>query len=229
MFANLILNALLPGRCPLCATKTLSSARAGFCAECCELLPWILIGCKICGAELHTPGVCGKCQTNRPQYDRAIIPFAYRPPVAAQIKSLKYRDQLNYAAALGAMICRRARARPDALPDILTPIPLHRKRLRRRGCNQAFEIARVIGRELGVAVDHRPLARIKNTAPQAGLGHAARRSNVRGAFRATRPARHPHIALVDDVVTSGSTVNAAARELKRAGVQTVSVWAAAKT
>ncbi len=219
-----MLDSLLPKRCPLCAAR----ASRGFCADCRPLLPWIITGCEICGAELREVGVCGGCQAHRPYYDHAVIPFKYRAPVAGQIRTLKYHNQLRHAAALGAMICARAWDDPRPPPEVLIPVPLHGSRLRQRGFNQALEIARRVGRELGVEVSHRLIARIKNTVPQVGLGERERRRNVKGAFRASRPARYTHVALVDDVVTSGNTVNAAARALKAAGVETVSVWAAAR-
>ena len=220
----LLFDALLPKRCPLCAARV----NRGFCADCLELLPWIMTGCEICGTELLEAGVCGGCQSRRPYYDHAVIPFKYREPVSGQIQLLKYNDQLRYATSLGAMICRRVWKDPTPAPDLLIPVPLHRARLRQRGFNQALEIARRIGAELGVEVSHSLLERIKNTVSQTGLGKRQRRSNVKGAFKALALIQHAHVALVDDVVTSGSTVNAAARALKRAGVERVSVWAAAK-
>lgn len=222
--ARAMLDSLVPRRCPVCAAR----ASHGFCTDCRQLLPWIMAGCEICGAELYEVGVCGSCQARRPYYDHAVIPFKYRAPVSDQIQTLKYHQQLRHAGALGTMICRRVWKDPCPAPDVLIPVPLHPRRLRQRGFNQALEIARRIGGELGVEVSHSLLARIRNTVPQVGLGKIERRRNVNGAFKAPRPLRHTHVALVDDVVTSGSTINAAARALKRAGAETVSVWAAAK-
>ncbi|MDD9823215.1 MAG: ComF family protein [Gammaproteobacteria bacterium] len=225
-----ILDALLPPRCPLCQAR----AGHGFCADCRPLLPWILAACEVCGVALPEAaaagsGVCGACQKRRPYYDHALIPFKYGAPVAGQIQALKYHAQLRYAAALGAMICARAWKDPRPPPQALVPVPLHRRRLRQRGFNQSLEIARRVGAELGLEVRHKLLARIRHTAPQTALSRTERRRNVRGAFRARPAAALPaHVALIDDVVTSGSTANAAARELKRAGVRTVSIWAAAR-
>lgn len=220
-----MLDALLPQRCPLCAAR----GHRGFCADCRGLLPWILIGCEICGVELPEAGVCGNCQTRRPYYDYAVIPFKYRAPVSEQIQTLKYHNQLRHAASLAAVICARAWKEPRQMPEALIPIPLHRKRLRQRGFNQALEIARSVGAELGIRVCHSLLVRNKNTASQTNLGEAERRRNVKGAFEAAGALGYAHVALVDDVVTSGNTVNTAARALKRAGVKTVGVWAAARS
>lgn len=220
-----LFNSLIPARCPLCAVRT----GGEFCIDCRRLLPWIITGCEICGTELYEVGVCGGCQARLPYYDHAVIPFQYRAPVSRHIQSLKYHQQLRYAGCLAAIICRRVWKDSGALPSIIIPIPLHPRRLRMRGFNQASEIAHGIGKELGVMVGHSQLVRVKDTVPQVGLRGDARRRNVRNAFQAIAPIQHAHIALVDDVVTSGSTVNAAARALKRAGATTVSVWAAAKT
>ena len=229
--ARALLDALVPKRCPVCAAR----AGRGFCDDCRPLLPWIRIGCEICGAELHETGVCGicgvcgSCQARRPYYDHAVIPFKYHAPISDQIQTLKYHRQLRHADDLGAMICRRVWKDPGAAPDVLIPVPLHPRRLRQRGFNQALEIARRIGGELGIEVSHSLLTRVKNTVSQTGLGERQRRRNLTGAFHAAAPIKHAWVALVDDVVTSGSTVNAAARALKAAGAETVSVWAVAKT
>lgn len=224
MFAK-IFHALLPVRCLLCS----ASARRGFCAACSELLPWNIIACERCGTNIPEVGICGACLACSPHYDIAIIPFNYLSPIAPYIKMLKYHNQLKIANALGAMIARRVWQHNATPPDIIVPIPLHKRRLRTRGFNQAAEIAAAIGRDLGIKVSHNILTRIKNTRPQVGLTTRQRLKNVRGAFVANPKNQYQHIALVDDVVTSGGTVNAAARTLKKAGVQQISVWAAAKT
>jgi len=223
------LDALLPARCALCQAR----AGHGFCDDCRPLLPWILAACEVCGqalpeAAIADAGVCGACQKRRPHYDHALIPFQYGAPVAGQIQALKYHRQLRFAAGLGAMICARAWKDPRPPPQVLVPVPLHRRRLRARGFNQSLEIARRVGAELGIEVSHKMLARIRHTAPQTALSRSERRRNVQGAFSAAAGVPS-HVALIDDVVTSGSTANAAARELKRAGARWVSIWAAART
>lgn len=219
-----MLDWFLPKRCSLCARR----GQSNFCADCQPLLPWNWLSCEICGAELREAGVCGSCQARPPYYDHSVIPFKYRAPVAGHIQILKYHNQLRYASSLGAMICQHARERLYPLPEVLIPIPLHHKRLRQRGFNQSLEIARAVGKELDIKIEYSSLERIKNTVSQTGLSENQRRKNMRGAFQATRLVPHTHVALLDDVVTTGSTINAAARALKKAGVKTISVWAAAK-
>ena len=223
--SRLLIDSLLPKRCPLCSTRT----NQGFCTNCQQLLPWIISGCEICGSELHEVGVCGNCLSIRPHYDHSVIPFRYSEPVSGKIQALKYHYQLQYVSTLSEMICLRVWKDPYPLPQVLIPVPLHRNRLRQRGFNQALEIAKVIGRQLGIAVNSSLLERDTDTAPQTALGEAERISNLNHAFKATCPIRLAHVALVDDVVTSGSTVNAAARTLKHAGVDTVSILAVATT
>jgi ComF family protein len=225
-----LIDSLLPKRCPLCSrVLNRSCGYQGFCDSCQPLLPWIISGCEICGAELHEVGVCGNCQSSPPDYDHSVIPFHYSEPVSGKIQALKYHDQLQFSSTLGDMICRRVWQDPYPFPQLLIPVPLHRNRLRQRGFNQALEIARVVGSQLGIAVNHLLLERIRDTASQTGLGEAERASNLHRAFTATCLPGLAHVALVDDVVTSGSTTNAAARALKQAGVGTVSIWAVART
>ncbi len=115
------------------------------------------------------------------------------------------------------------------MPEVLVPVPLHRARLAERGYNQALEIARVLSRGLGLPVDHGCCERILATLPQAGLDEGARRRNIRGAFSARRPLSWRHLAILDDVVTTGNTVEELARVLRRAGAARIEVWAVART
>jgi ComF family protein len=115
------------------------------------------------------------------------------------------------------------------MPDLILPVPLHATRLRERGYNQAAEIARTVGRELSIPVDLRSCARVLATTPQSGLEQKARRRNVRGAFRVVRSPGADRIAILDDVVTTGSTVSELSKALLKAGAERVDVWAAART
>ncbi|MCW8890047.1 MAG: ComF family protein [Sedimenticola sp.] len=114
-------------------------------------------------------------------------------------------------------------------PELLIPVPLHPNRIKHRGFNQALELASVIGRELAIPVDHKHCRRLCDNTPQAGLNKLQRRSNIRGAFEIKNGLNVSHIALVDDVVTTGSTVNELARQLKKTGIQRIDVWAIART
>lgn len=220
----------LPEKCALCRCES----NLGFCINCQKLLPWIECACEICSIQLSEPGVCGHCQSRRPVYQDSIIPFRYKSPISDLIQGMKYSNQLSYAVALAKILSLWVMKNPADLPDTIVPMPLHRKRIVQRGFNQATEIARVLSKQLDIPINQTLLKRVKNTEKQTGLHEKMRQQNVRNAFvgkASTRenPTAYRHVALLDDVVTSGSTVNAAAKALIGAGVECVSVWAIAKT
>jgi ComF family protein len=115
------------------------------------------------------------------------------------------------------------------LPDVIMPVPLHPSRLRERGFNQALELAKPIGREFDIPIDTKSCKRIKATATQSTLDKKIRIKNMRGAFEIVQPLDCKHLVLIDDVVTTGTTVNELAKILKANGVQRVDVWALART
>jgi len=220
-----LLDYLLPESCTLCG----QTSQSGFCTNCQQLLPWKVCYCAICSAELAEPGICGRCQTRPPYFHQSAIPFHYRSPVSDHIQGLKYHEQFHYAVALSKMLSRWIVKTTAALPDVIVPIPLHRKRINQRGFNQAVEISALLSRQLNIPLNRRLLRREINTISQTGLNEKMRRINIKRAFSINRPCGYGHVALVDDVVTSGHTVNEAAKTLRMAGVDSISVWAIAKT
>lgn len=156
------------------------------------------------------------------------VAFAYQWPVDRLIKALKYQGRLADGALLGALLAEALVRNGAPAPDRLIPVPLHPRKLRRRGFNQAGELANALARHLGFPVDTGLLRRIRQTESQAGLSAAARHRNLRGAFRCDRAPGPDRVALIDDVITTGSTVRAAAACLRRAGVARVDVWAVAR-
>jgi ComF family protein len=141
----------------------------------------------------------------------------------------KFRGRLNAVRLLGQLLAGSILASGQALPDVLVPVPLHRGRLAERGYNQALEIARVVGRALALPVDPDCCERRLATLPQAALDVGARRRNIRGAFGVRASLAWRHLAILDDVVTTGSTVEELARVLRRAGAERIQVWAVART
>ena len=127
------------------------------------------------------------------------------------------------------MMARFAKQQGDTKSDLLIPIPLHNRRMRERGFNQALELTRALSRELAVPLDPFLLKRDKNTRSQTGLTEKMRRSNIQGAFSLRRDCPNVNIALVDDVVTSGNTVNEATKTLLKQGAKSVTIWAVSKT
>src|SRR5262249_32205775 len=142
--------------------------------------------------------------------------------------ALKFRGERVFARVLGELLAREHRSRGWDLPDCIMPMPLHVARLRERGFNQSLEIARFAAASLGARVDSQTLVRRIATREQSGLSLEARRENVRGAFEVVRPVPRGRIALLDDVVTTGSTAMAAIDALRAAGARQLELWAIAR-
>jgi ComF family protein len=215
-----IVNQLFPQRCLLC-----QSADGPLCEACRADLPWLPAArCPVCA--LPTPGgdTCGHCLKDAPAFDRTHAPFAYAFPVDALIQRLKYAETLVIAPLLGSLLAERVEHAPDAW----LPMPLHARRLKERGFNQAVEIARELSRRSGIAMQPGWATRQRDTPPQAGLRREARRKNLRGAFACRPEVRGLHIGIVDDVMTTGSTLNALAETLKQAGATEVSCLVVAR-
>jgi len=225
-----IQDCLLPRLCPACGDP--AGPGRELCPGCEQSLPILQHACPRCAIpyeQAQTHGECGACQKQPPAYTRAIALYCYAPPVDYFIRELKFRQQLGLACLLGEQLARRLVAE-SVRPDVIIPIPLHRARLRERGYNQALEIARPLARALGVPLDYRSLVRVRATAPQTGMTVAERRKNLRGAFalRNTDVVGKLRVALVDDVMTTGSTVQAAAHCLRAAGAHEVEIWVIAR-
>ncbi len=180
-----------------------------------------------CAAPLEQAGVCGECLRGAPAFDEAAAAFVYRFPVDRLVQRFKAGGDLAVGGWLALQLLERVR--PADRPDRIVAPPLSREKLRRRGFNQALEIAKHVGRGLRVPVELAALEKLRDTPAQQGLTRRERRANLRGAFRSTRRFDGKHVAIVDDVVTTGATANALARMLKRAGAARVSVWAVART
>ncbi|MBI5612594.1 MAG: ComF family protein [Gammaproteobacteria bacterium] len=213
--------------CPVCQGR--AAHGRDFCAGCAAALPYLGPACPRCAAP-HDLGAgaaeCGRCQTEAPAYTAGSALFRYAFPVDRLIQGLKYHGQLHHARVLGEALAAELAGR--RLPERILPVPLHAARLRERGYNQSLELARVLARRLKVELDYRSLQRTRATAPQTGLPLEQRARNVRQAF-ALAPGFHArHVAIVDDVMTSGHTANAAAKCLRHAGVEEVEVWVVAR-
>lgn len=219
-----------PAVCALCGM----AGDGGFdlCAACRSDLPYNAMACSRCALPLTgnvTPdALCGHCLRHPPAYQRTLAPFRYAPPLDHLLQRLKFNGKLVHARLLGALMAEHLAQRLTLLPERIIPVPLHRARLAERGFNQALELARPIARRLGVALDYTSCERLRATAAQSRLPAAQRRANVRNAFRVNGAITARHVAVVDDVVTTGNTVNELARALRRAGVKTVEIWACAR-
>jgi ComF family protein len=215
-----------PPRCLLCGAP--GEAPHDLCAGCRADLPQTGPACPQCALP-NTAGVlCGQCLQKPPSYDRIFAPWHYAAPADHLVKVLKFRGQLQPAQLMGALLAERLARLDGPRPGCLIPVPLHAGRLRERGFNQAVELARPIAQRLGLTLDTRSCERSRATAAQSTLPARQRAANLRGAFRVLHPPVARHVALVDDVVTTGHTVNELAKALKRVGVERVEVWAFAR-
>jgi ComF family protein len=212
----------LPADCTLCGV---ASGPQRLCNDCDAALPRLSpIGCRICALPLTAGDLCGHCLSAPPTYDGVRAAFVYAFPLDALIQKYKYGGDLTLAPLLGQLLGRA----PCAAVDAVIPMPLASGRLRERGFNQAQEIARLAARVRRLPVLPRACRKVNETPPQATLPWPERARNVRGSFVCDVDLTGRRIAIVDDVMTTGSTVSELARVLKRAGAEAVHVWVLAR-
>ena len=221
-----IIDQLLGTSCPLC-----NHPGTGICGDCRQTLPVNDHACPVCAQPLPsdtaTGALCADCLVSRPAFDSARVPLRYAAPVDGLIADFKFHHGLAVGRALSELLADNISACIER-PACLIPVPADRAALRERGFNQAAEIARHLSRRLGIPWQPTGLRRLHHASTQRGLDRAQRRKNVAKAFLAGHGLPE-FVALVDDVVTSGATADAAARALKKAGVKRVDLWAIART
>ena len=217
---------LLPLRCLLCQAP--GADGLDLCRACAHELPRNRSCCVRCALPLPTSvALCGRCQRRPPAWESAWAPFRYGWPLDRLESRYKFGGDLAAGRVLASLWQREAW--PQALPGLLLPVPLHPQRLRQRGYNQALELARPLARAMGVPLARDLLQRTRATHAQTGLDARDRRGNVRGAFALRSGEGLPgHVAILDDVMTTGATLADCTRVLKRAGVARVDVWALAR-
>jgi len=200
------------------------SAPSAICPDCRSELPWLAAArCPRCALPIPDGGVCGHCPSMA--FDHTCAAFAYEGNLARLIVSAKFGGQWSLFPALAELLLPEI----DHPVDLIVPLPLHTLRLRERGFNQAQEIAAPLAHELRHPMETRLLTRIRDTEHQARLHLHARSRNMHKAFACNRRVDGLSIALVDDIMTTGATLNAAAQALKQAGAQRVDVWILART
>jgi ComF family protein len=223
---------VLPAHCLLCAQD--GAGERDLCAGCARDLVRNGCCCPRCAVPLPVPApLCGECLRSAPPFAAAFAPFVYGHPLDLLVAKLKFGSSLAAGRVLSELWLDAISAHAPARPDLLVPVPLHASRLRERGYNQALELARPLARALRIPLAETLLARAKPTAAQTNLDAKTRRRNLRGAFRfdaasAAAAANGTHVALIDDVMTTGATLRECARVLKHAGVARVDVWALAR-
>ena len=227
-----LLDLVFPPGCPACGE--LGSWEAEFCPSCQagiqELPPF---QCRLCGVGLESgPPLCPACRQRRPHFDRARAVALYQGPLADTVRAFKYHRRWAAGRPLARFLA--GRVGPEALEglDLAAPVPLHRWRMLKRGFNQSQVLARELAQRHGLLLAPDLLARVRHTRPQVGLDGRSRRANVAGAF-AVKPQRlslvdGARVLLVDDVFTTGATVDECARMLKQAGARRVEVLTLAR-
>ncbi|MBS1135223.1 MAG: phosphoribosyl transferase domain protein [Burkholderiaceae bacterium] len=206
----------LAPRCIACALYP----GAPLCSGCeHDFFPSDAVRCRRCALRLISPVAeqCGACLTEPPQFDSTATLADYAPPVSGMVAALKFSARLDLADAFARLLAARETQRPD----MVIAVPLSFERERERGFNQSLEIGRVYARLTGAPLAERALLKVRHTAPQQSLARDARRSNVRNAYSVTGEIRDRIVAIVDDVMTTGSTLDEIARVLKRAGAAQV--------
>jgi len=230
-----VLDFLFPQYCANCLDPC---DRNGLCRACQAAVPMALSPlCPVCGLPFHGPGedhLCFGCLTKRPRFFRARACSTYGNPedrdagLAKVLHRFKYAPDVTLAPALGSFLVDRCPF--SGCYDLIVPVPLHLERLRWRGFNQALLLAKPLARHLNIRVDPFVLERIRATPPQVGLAKKDRHRNMAGAFAVRKPSavRERSALLVDDVYTTGATVNECARTLRRAGARQVDVLVLAR-
>lgn len=233
-------------QCLLCLGPAHTTPYA-LCSPCDLELPHMHVACVQCGLPLARQGqtntqreaqFCGRCLSSRPNYDRCFAALEYRAPVDKLITQLKYKAAFSNVHLLSGLMARHItqHRNDESLPDVVVPVPLHWRRQMHRGFNQCSLLAESMTKQLApltdqprIAIDYGLVQRVLHTQSQAGQNEQQRRRNVRGVFAVQSNSIPKTVAVIDDVITTGATVNELATQLKRAGVKRVEIWCPART
>jgi len=219
-----VVRAALPQDCLLCGA---ASDDAPLCGPCRDELPALARACPLCAMPSPLGEICGTCLRHPPQFDLTVAAWRYAYPVDRLVQALKFHGRLALASFFADVLaCLVERA---DIVDVVIPMPLHPARLTERGFNQAAEIARHLTRKSGTRLALQGATRIRRTLPQVHLPFHERARNVRGAFACTLDLTGARVAVVDDVMTTGTTLGELAKVLKRAGAARVENWIVART
>lgn len=224
--------SLFKQNCLLCDgyLNTTEENSVAICSACLGDMPWQTnTACSQCG--LASDGnICGSCLANPPAFDATHAVFLYHYPIDAMMVRYKYGNMLRLSNTFGQLLTQQLA--PKGLMDhidLVIPMPMHPKRIQERGFNQAHEIAKVMIKNSATTLDFKSATRIKLTPPQASLPLKARVNNIKGAFSVSANLAGKRIAIVDDVMTSGASLNELAKTLKKAGAEHVECWVIART
>jgi ComF family protein len=219
---------LLPYTCILCGFH--SNRMQDLCECCLNELSKLTDACPRCAKPLSLTN-CSYCAVNSPMFDRTYALYLYQAPVTNLIMNLKFGQALLNARILGELMAeniQRIWYHNQPLPQAIIPVPLHPERLKKRGYNQAIEIARPIAKALDLPLEYNICERIKHTAAQATLHAKERSENIKNAFQIKGELLYDYVAVIDDVITTGNTISEICRTLKSAGVKKIDAWCCAR-
>ena len=236
--ASKLLSKLFPSRCILCS-KTVNAPvineAVELCGTCYQKQPFNTTFCIRCALPLLDDNagdtLCGRCIQKLPEYDYAHSVFRYEGDIIRLVHQLKFSEKITYARSIGE--CLLSAYDSDAglkkeKPDCLLPVPLHASRLRQRGFNQSIEIARVLSVKRDISIECGAVIRERSTTSQTGLNAKQRQKNIKSAFKVVSEMQYKNVLIIDDVVTTGSTVNELAKLLKKNSIERVGVLSIAR-
>jgi ComF family protein len=217
----------LPSICTLCNQFHKNSLSV--CFHCMEFIIPLSLACQYCAYPLPDKQYlhCGQCIKNPPAFDKALIAYTFEEPLRSLLHQFKYHDGL-YLGTFISELMLKALDPQTVKPQCLIPVPMHPKRLKERGFNQAAILTRLLAKQLNLPYDLTSCQKIINTAPQASLNGDQRQKNIHKAFFCQQ-LPYEHVTIIDDLLTTGSTANELARTLKKEGVKTVDIWCCART
>lgn len=225
-----IQNLILPTRCLICQKP--SNQKYAICKPCQSQLPYLKNTCHRCASilpEEATKKFCANCLKYPPYFDRTIALFRYQDAIIKLITNLKFNKELVAAKLLGRLFCEHLIQENTLLPDLIIPVPLHIKRLKQRGYNQAIEIAKPVAKKFNIPLLKNSCIRTRHTKPQTELPAGQRKMNIKNAFEIKKSFTGLNIAIFDDVMTTGTTVNELSYCLKKAGAKNIDIWCCART
>jgi ComF family protein len=237
-FKHLLQARLFPQACLLCLASDDHGLGKdlGICQHCLKDLPHHGPACPQCGLLSIQGQLCGACIASPPDFDATIAAFTYQYPISQVLQQYKYNQQLFLAETFAELILQKIQPQkiePQKIQprniDLIIPMPLHPSRLQERGFNQSLEIARIIGKRCNIPINSQAVSRIKYSPPQASLPLKERVKNMKGAFSCHADLSGLRIALIDDVMTTGASLNALAKACKAKGAAHVECWLIART
>ena len=224
---NIFSDAIFPDCCPTCLSTVDVD---GLCRNCLSSITPLGPSCYKCLTPIaqHDKNICAHCAAGVP-FDQVLALTRYIPPISDLICRLKYQRHIYLAKVLGTLLASHIKKHCRTLPELLITVPLHKQRIRQRRFNQAVEIARTVSAQLNLKTDYQCVEKTKMTPLQTTLTARQRRQNLKGAFRLRYPIHAQSVAILDDVMTTGTTVSEIASLLKANGVSRVEIWTLART